>query len=113
MPSIRTAVLEIFYEDTGPRDGPPVLMLHGVAVKLNDKGWRTIIPYLRGSHPNRFLSSDTARFASGVALAQDAIDLAAALNFDRLTQTSRSRACDNAYSHDSRSVRLLRYFERV
>ena len=25
MPSIRTSVLEIFYEDTGRRDGPPVL----------------------------------------------------------------------------------------
>src|SRR5882762_8205460 len=93
MHSICASVLRSFYEDSGPNQGPPVLMLHGwpdaprgwsaVAAKLNDRGWRTIIPYLRGSRPTRFLSPDNTRFGSGVALAQDAIDLADKLGLDR------------------------------
>ena len=108
MPSIRTSVLEISYEDTGPREGPPVLMLHGwpdaprgwtrVADKLNTNGWRTILPYLRGSHPTRFLSQDTPRFAAGVALAQDAIDLADALNLDRFAVVGHDWGARAAYT---------------
>jgi pimeloyl-ACP methyl ester carboxylesterase len=108
MPSIRTSVLEIFYEDTGPRDGPPVLMLHGwpeaprgwtrVAVRLNGIGFRTIIPYLRGSQPTRFLSPDTPRCGSAVALAQDAIDLVGALNLDRVVVVGHDWGARAAYT---------------
>src|SRR5580658_8072420 len=90
MPSIRTRSLEIFYEEGGPPHGSPVLLLHGwpdtargwkpVAQHLQSKGYRTIAPYLRGTVPTRFLTESTPRFAGGVALAQDAIDLADALN---------------------------------
>lgn len=93
MHSIRTSVLEIFYEDSGPHDGPPIILLHGwpdaprgwtkVASKINKRGRRTIIPYLRGSQPTRFLSHETPRYGAGVALAQDAIDLADSLNLQR------------------------------
>lgn len=93
MHSIRTSVLEIFYEDNGPHDGPPIILLHGwpdaprgwtkVAAKINKRGRRTIIPYLRGSQPTRFLSHETPRCGAGVALAQDAIDLADSLNLQR------------------------------
>src|SRR6266850_6107102 len=108
MHSIRTAVLEIFYEETGPQDGLPVLLLHGwpdaprgwiaVAARLNEKGWRTIAPYLRGSRPTRFLSQDTPRFAAGVALAQDAIDLADALNIDRFAVIGHDWGARAAYT---------------
>ena len=108
MHSICTSVLEIFYEDSGPNQGPPVLMLHGwpdaprgwsaVAAKLNDRGWRTIIPYLRGSRPTRFLSPDNTRFGSGVALAQDAIDLADKLGLDRFAVVGHDWGARAAYT---------------
>ncbi len=91
--SVRTSVLEIAFEDDGPRDGAPLMLLHGwpdaprgwnaVAQKLQAAGYRTVIPYLRGLPPTRFLSEATPRFAAAVALAQDAIDLADALGLNR------------------------------
>src|ERR1700733_7189341 len=93
MNSVRTPQLEIFYEDSGPPDGSPILLIHGwpdvprgwqaVAQRLHSEGFRTILPYLRGSLPPLFLSDQTPRDGSGAALAQDAIDLADALNLDR------------------------------
>jgi pimeloyl-ACP methyl ester carboxylesterase len=47
---------------------------------LHARGWRTITPYPRGFGPTRFLSDDTVRPERGVALAQDALDLADALD---------------------------------
>jgi pimeloyl-ACP methyl ester carboxylesterase len=108
MHSIRTTLLEIFYEEIGPRNGPPVLILHGwpdaprgwpnVARRLHAKGWRTIVPYLRGFRPTRFLSEDIPRFAAGVALAQDAIDLADALNIDRFAVIGHDWGARAAYT---------------
>src|SRR5713226_1020609 len=75
---VQTSVLEIAYEYNGPRDGSPVMLLHGwpdaprgwmkVADRLNEEDWRTIVLYLRGSRPTRFLSACTPRFGAGVAL---------------------------------------------
>lgn len=77
MYSLRASVLEIFYEDSGPTQGSPFLMLHGwpdeprgwtrIARELNGKGWRTIIRYLRGTRPTRILSPDIPRVGAGVA----------------------------------------------
>jgi pimeloyl-ACP methyl ester carboxylesterase len=54
---IRTAALEIAYEETGVADGAPVVLLHGfpydvraydgVAAKLAQRR-RELVPYLRG-----------------------------------------------------------------
>ncbi len=84
-----TPTLRIAYEDTGPKDGPAVLLLHGwpddprtwdaVAPALNAAGFRTIVPYLRGFGPTVFLSADTMRSGEMAAMAQDAIELADAL----------------------------------
>ena len=108
MNSIRTPLLEIAYEDEGPRDGQAVMLLHGwpdaprgwdaVARGLHRVGWRTIIPYLRGSQPTRFLSETTPRYAGGVALAQDAIDLADALKIDRLAIVGHDWGARAAYT---------------
>jgi pimeloyl-ACP methyl ester carboxylesterase len=86
MRTVRSDVLEIAFEEGGPNDGRPVLLLHGwpdaprgwnaIANHLHKNGWRTIAPYLRGSGPTRFLSENSPRVGSGIALAQDAIDLA-------------------------------------
>ena len=108
MKSIRTNTLEIFYEDTGAHDAPPVLLLHGwpdaprgfhpVAKSLNAAGWRTVMPYLRGSPPTRFLSADTPRFGAGVALAQDTLDLADALGFERFAVVGHDWGARAAYT---------------
>jgi len=93
MHRIRTDILEIAFEEGGPPDGIPVLLLHGwpdaprgwndVAQRLQAEGYRTIAPYLRGSSPTRFLSKGTPRVGAAVVLAQDAIDLADALGIDK------------------------------
>jgi pimeloyl-ACP methyl ester carboxylesterase len=85
MPHVRTPVLEIAYEDSGPVDGEPVVLLHGfpydprafdeVVPPLIDAGCRTIVPYLRGYGPTRFLSSDTPRSGQQAALGKDVLDL--------------------------------------
>ncbi|WP_250480824.1 alpha/beta hydrolase [Caballeronia sp. GAOx1] len=85
----RTLTLDISYADSGPADAPVVLLIHGwpdaarawnaVAARLNDAGYRTVVPELRGAGGTRFLRDDAVRDGSGVALARDAVDLADAL----------------------------------
>jgi pimeloyl-ACP methyl ester carboxylesterase len=86
---IRTPVLEIAYEQGGPADAPAVILLHGypydvrafdeaVAI-LNGAGLRTIVPYLRGYGPTRFLSPDTPRSGEQAAMGHDVLDLLDAL----------------------------------
>ena len=68
---VRTSTLEVAYEDSGPEGGPPVLLAHGfpydprayddVVPRLVAAGCRTIVPYLRGFGPTRFLSADTPK----------------------------------------------------
>jgi pimeloyl-ACP methyl ester carboxylesterase len=77
----------------GPASGPPVILLHGwpydiysfaeVAPLLAAKGFRVIVPYLRGYGPTRFLSADTMRNGQPAALATDAIDLMDALKISQ------------------------------
>lgn len=108
MNSVRTDLLEIVYEQSGPNQGLPVLLLHGwpdaprgwrtVAHHLHAEGWRTIVPYLRGSRPTRFLREDTPRFAGAVALAQDAIDLADALKLDHFAVVGHDWGARAAYT---------------
>src|SRR6266850_2794819 len=91
---VETPVLEIEVEEEGPADGAPVLLLHGwpdgprgwgpVAKRLHERGWRTIVPALRGSGATRFRSPDAPRDGRGVALAADAIDLLDALGLERV-----------------------------
>ena len=108
MKFIQTSVLEIAYEDEGPQDGRAVMLIHGwpdaprgwnqVAQILHAEGFRTIAPYLRGLPPTRFLSADTPRFGAGVALAQDAIDLADALGLDRFSVVGHDWGARAAYT---------------
>lgn len=85
----RTRWLDVAYEEHGPADGPPVVLLHGfpysprafdgVAPRLADQGCRVIVPYLRGYGPTRFLSPDTMRSGQQAAIGSDLIDLLDAL----------------------------------
>ena len=108
MRKIRTELLEIAFEEGGPKDGSPVLLLHGwpdaprgwkgIAARLQGEGWRTIAPYLRGSKPTRFLSEDTPRTGSAVALAQDAIELADALGMEHFAVVGHDWGARTAYT---------------
>jgi pimeloyl-ACP methyl ester carboxylesterase len=103
-----TQVLDIRFEVSGPAGGPPVFLLHGwpdaarawngVARRLQDAGFRTIVPDLRGSGETRFLSPATVRDGSGVALAQDAIDLADALKLERFDVVGHDWGARAAYT---------------
>jgi pimeloyl-ACP methyl ester carboxylesterase len=87
---VKTSTLKIVYEEGGPKDGKPVLLLHGwpdsprtwdkILPALHTAGYRTIAPYLRGYGPTEFRSPmfgrKPRRTGAEAAFAQDAIDLA-------------------------------------
>ena len=89
----RTSVLDIAYEDSGAADGTPVFLMHGfpysprafdeVVPLLTAQGCRTIVPYLRGYGPTRFLSDDTVRSGEQAALGNDLKELIDALSIER------------------------------
>jgi pimeloyl-ACP methyl ester carboxylesterase len=89
----RTATLEIAYRESGPPDGTPTILLHGwpsdvhdwdaVADALAAAGWRTIVPWLRGFGPTRFLDAQTPRSGQQAALGSDLHDLLDALALER------------------------------
>ena len=86
---IDAGVLNVGYAEAGPADGPAVLLLHGwpydihsfveVAPLLAAKGYRVIVPHLRGHGTTRFLSKDAVRNGQPAALALDAVALMDAL----------------------------------
>ncbi|WP_343672036.1 alpha/beta hydrolase [Chitinophaga sp.] len=80
---INAGVLNVGYTESGPANGKPVILLHGwpydihsfdsVTTILTGKGYRVIVPYLRGYGTTRFLSPNTPRNGQQVALASDII----------------------------------------
>ncbi|GAA0752573.1 alpha/beta hydrolase [Sphingomonas trueperi] len=90
---VDAGVLNIGYVDLGPRNGPPILLLHGwpydihafeaVAPLLAAKGHRVIVPHLRGHGTTTFLSAVTVRNAQQAALAVDGLALMDALGIKR------------------------------
>jgi len=92
---IDAGVLNIGYAEEGPADGPPVILLHGwpydiysfvdVAPLLAAKGYRVIVPYLRGYGTTRFLSDATIRNGQPSALASDIVAFMDALRIERAT----------------------------
>jgi pimeloyl-ACP methyl ester carboxylesterase len=68
---IEAGLLDVGYVEAGPADGPAVLLLHGwpydihsyadVTPLLTAKGYRVIVPYLRGYGTTRFVSDETFR----------------------------------------------------
>ena len=90
---IEAGLLNIGYAETGPANGRPVILLHGwpydiysfvdVAPLLAAKGYRVIVPYMRGFGTTRFLSSNTVRNSQPSALAADTVALMDALKIDK------------------------------
>jgi pimeloyl-ACP methyl ester carboxylesterase len=90
---INAGVLNVGYVEAGPAGGPPVILLHGwpydihsysdVTPLLASKGYRVIIPFLRGYGTTRFLSNETLRNGQQSALALDTIHLMDALKIEK------------------------------
>src|ERR1700680_3406851 len=107
MPFVSTPTLRIAYETGGPSNGVPVLLLHGwpddvrtydrVVPVLHEAGFRTVVPHLRGFGDTFFLSKGTMRSGEIVAMAQDAIDLADALNLGKFTVVGHAWGARTAY----------------
>lgn len=95
MQTVRTPVLEIAYLESGPPDGPPVILLHGwpsdvhdydgVAPPLAAAGFRVLVPWLRGFGPTQFLHPATPRSGQQAALGADVRDFMDALSIPRAT----------------------------
>jgi pimeloyl-ACP methyl ester carboxylesterase len=90
---IDAGVLNVGYAEAGSANGTPVVLLHGwpydihsfvdVAPLLAAKGYRVIVPFLRGYGSTRFLSSDTFRNGQPAALASDIIAMMDALKIEK------------------------------
>jgi pimeloyl-ACP methyl ester carboxylesterase len=90
---IEAGQLDVGHVDAGPSDGPAVLLLHGWPYDIHSfadatpllvaRGYRVIVPYLRGYGTTRFLSGETMRNGEQAALAFDALALLDALDVDR------------------------------
>jgi pimeloyl-ACP methyl ester carboxylesterase len=90
---IDAGVLSVGYAEAGPSGGPVVILRHGwpydihsfvdVAPVLASRGYRVIVPFLRGYGTTRFLSSDTFRNGQPSALAVDVIALMDALKIEK------------------------------
>jgi len=93
MHRVRAGVLDVAFCDSGPADGPAVLLMHGfpydvhayaeVAPRLAAQGCRTIVPYLRGYGPTQFVDDATPRSGEQAALGADLLALLDALAIER------------------------------
>ncbi|HEX6428349.1 MAG TPA: alpha/beta hydrolase [Niastella sp.] len=90
---IKAGVLNIGYAEAGPATGEPVILLHGwpydihsyteVSGLLAAKGYRVLVPYLRGYGTTRFLDANTPRNGQQSALAVDVIEFMNALKIEK------------------------------
>lgn len=90
---VKAGVLDVGYAEVGPANGRVVILIHGwpydihsfteAATLLAAKGFRVIVPHLRGHGSTRFLSADTPRNGQQSAIAVDIIDLMDALKIDK------------------------------
>jgi pimeloyl-ACP methyl ester carboxylesterase len=90
---IDAGVLNVGYVDAGPTNGPTVVLLHGwpydiysfvdVVPLLVAKGYRVVVPHLRGYGTTRFLSNTAVRNGQPSALASDVVALMDALKIDK------------------------------
>lgn len=91
--NIHTDILNIAFREVGPKDGLPIILLHGfpddasaydnVALALAENGHRVIAPYSRGFGPTTFVDPEADYTAQQAAIAQDVIDFADALKVPR------------------------------
>ena len=91
--NIEAGDLSVGYVDAGPRDGAVVVLLHGwpydiysyaqVTPLLVSRGYRVIVPWLRGYGTTRFLADSTVRNGEQAVFARDTIALLDSLKIHR------------------------------
>lgn len=92
---VRTPMLDIAYEAHGPKGGEVVILLHGfpydprgydeIAPVVAERGYRVLVPYLRGYGPTRFINAGVMRSGQQAALAKDLLDFMDALSIETAT----------------------------
>jgi pimeloyl-ACP methyl ester carboxylesterase len=90
---IDAGLLSVGYVEVGPAGGAPVILVHGwpydihafaeVAPALAARGYRVIVPYLRGHGTTRFLSDVTVRNGQQAAISLDILALMDALRIPK------------------------------
>jgi pimeloyl-ACP methyl ester carboxylesterase len=90
---VNAGALNVGYAEAGPANGTAVVLLHGwpydihtyvdVAPLLAAKGYRVIVPHLRGYGSTSFLSASTVRNGQPSVIALDVIALMNALSIDK------------------------------
>jgi pimeloyl-ACP methyl ester carboxylesterase len=90
---INAGLLNVGYADVGSANDPAVILLHGwpydihsyveVAPLLAARGYRVIVPFLRGYGSTRFLSSETFRNGQQSVVALDVINMMEALKIQK------------------------------
>ena len=90
---IRARLLDVGYAEVGPKTGKPVILLHGwpydilsfekSSELLAAKGYRVLVPYLRGYGTTTFVSPKTVRNGQQSAVALDIIAFMDALKLDK------------------------------
>ncbi|PJJ66426.1 alpha/beta fold hydrolase [Chryseobacterium geocarposphaerae] len=90
---IRAGLLDIGYAEVGPSTGKPVILLHGWPYDIHSfekssellasKGYRVLVPYLRGYGTTAFVSPKTVRNAQQSVVALDIIAFMDALKIDK------------------------------
>lgn len=91
--TVKAGLLNVGYAETGPENGKPVILLHGWPYDIHSfekssailagKGYRVLVPYLRGYGTTTFLSARTIRNAQQSAVALDIIKFMDALKIDK------------------------------
>ena len=113
---VQTDVLDIGYEEHGPGNGFPIILLHGfpydvrafdgVSRPLTEAGYRVLLPYLRGYGPTLFRDPDEPRMAEQAAIAQDLLDFANVLGLDQFATAGfdwgNRAACITSILHPER-----------
>lgn len=94
MKFVNAGVLNVAYVEEGAFDASPVILLHGFPYDIHSydnvipllvtKGFRVIVPYLRGYGPTRFLSKDTMRSGQQAALGYDLLSFMDALGIENV-----------------------------
>jgi pimeloyl-ACP methyl ester carboxylesterase len=112
-----TPDLHIAYVERGPRDGAPVLLVHGfpddartwdaVAADLADAGYRTIAPFVRGFGPTRF-ARGAVKTGEIAALARDVLAFADALEIERFHLVGHDWGARAAYGAAALAPRRIR-----
>lgn len=90
---IKAGLLNVGYMESGPKNGQPVILLHGWPYGINSyaevtsilasKGYHIYVPYARGFGSTLFLAGNTPRSGEPGALAQDLLDFMDALHIQK------------------------------